>query len=193
MSSEQIQKHKKEGGKLQWFFFVIVIPLLFAITLALIVLTIAGYNVFQISEHIGSKIPVVSNFVGNDEEVLQEENTNLLATIEDQKEQIETLQLDIESKDEEIQELNEQIQQLQNQLEQNEQSQQERDELISNVTESFSQIKAEQAAQIIENLTDESALLILEKLPAEQRGAVLAAMDPEKAAELTQNFINPGE
>lgn len=193
MSSENIKKQRKEGGKLQWFLFVIVIPSIFAITLALIVLTVAGYNVFQISANIGNQIPIVSNFIGNDKEKLELERTNLLATIDDQEQQISNLQQELEAKDEEINRLNEQVQQLQQQLDEESQNQKQREELLSNVSESFTQIEAGQAAQIIQNLTDESALLILEKLPADQRGAVLAAMNPEKAAQLTQAFLSPGE
>ena len=38
---------KQQGSKLQWFFFVIIIPIVFAITLAWIVLTLLGVNVTE--------------------------------------------------------------------------------------------------------------------------------------------------
>lgn len=59
---------EKKAGKLQWVLFVIVIPIVFAITMLFVVLSVMGINPMdQLKE-----APVVSSFVDSkDEEILQ--------------------------------------------------------------------------------------------------------------------------
>jgi|GEM_PF-2886774 len=52
----------------------------------------------------------------------------------------------------------------------------------------FSRVRAKQAAAILEKTDDDVSLMVLEKMDAAKSGKILAAMSPDKAAELTEKF-----
>ena len=56
----------KKTSRFQSFIYVVLIPLLFTITVALIVMTILGYNVFELTKEYGQKIPFVSSMISDD-------------------------------------------------------------------------------------------------------------------------------
>ncbi|MBB6452922.1 flagellar motility protein MotE (MotC chaperone) [Salirhabdus euzebyi] len=153
MSSNQIEENKG-SSKLQWFLFVIVIPIVFTITLLLIVLTVAGVNVFDLAEKYGSNIPIVSLLVEEspEQEAEQENVTELKATIKDYEANIEILEQDVKTKEEQITELELTIAQLESDMVNKEQEEQDKEEQVKNVAKSFSQMDAKSAGPIVEKM-----------------------------------------
>ncbi|SET41780.1 Flagellar motility protein MotE, a chaperone for MotC folding [Salinibacillus kushneri] len=183
---------KQKASKFQWFLFVIVIPAIFAVTILFVVLNIAGVNLFDMAEK--HNIPVVSALVQSDEdkekENTQDQLSELQATIKDKDANIEQLQVDNKSKDEKISKLQQTISDLTNQLNQQEEQQQNQTEQIKEVSTTFEEMDPESAAPVVENMEQDVALKVLAEIPSEQRGAILSAMNPELAANLTSELLN---
>lgn len=62
---EQFEKDEetKKTSKLQWFLFVVFIPLLFTISVVLLILTFSGINVFEQGKKYASQLPFVSQWI----------------------------------------------------------------------------------------------------------------------------------
>ncbi|MFD2925525.1 magnesium transporter MgtE N-terminal domain-containing protein [Halobacillus naozhouensis] len=194
-------KHDQEkSGKLQWFFFVIVVPALFALTLTVVVLTIMGTNVFEKAESYANQIPGLSAIVSTSDESQNGRQTHQLeAAIADQNEKIDQLQQQVEDKQLTIDELNQQIEQLETDLEaalatSAEQKTEEPPAASNPMKEmavSFEEMDEEEAAPIIENMDQDLAVQILAEVASSQRGAILGAMTPEAAAEIAGLIAGP--
>lgn len=101
---------KQQGTKLQWFFFVIIIPIVFAITLAWIVLTLLGVNVIEQADKYVSKVPGMSQSASAPEEENTKSNNKELQTSLDAKnEEIELLEEELSAKQTEIDELEQKV------------------------------------------------------------------------------------
>ncbi|WP_181348755.1 MotE family protein [Thalassobacillus sp. CUG 92003] len=189
---------EKKSGKLQWFLVVILIPIMFLVTVTIVVLTLTGVNVFEEAEKYGSKIPGVSTLVSEDgQEEASVETEQLKATIANNNAEIEQLEEQVSSKDNTIEDLNQQLSEYEARLEKSEEAGEGDDtenppDKVSELASSFKDMDAEQAAQIIENLDEVIAVQVLENVPSTERGEILGAMDPELAASLTNAFLGAG-
>lgn len=184
---EQTEQEKKYS-KLQWFFFVIVIPLLFAVAIALVVMTIAGINVFDLAQKYGEKIPGISAIV-SDEEQISEATENvftLRATVEDQKVEIAKLQSEIESKQASLELSQKEIDKLMQELKAFEEQEREITLQLEELAEVYETMSAKKSAAILSEMTNEDTVEILGKMSNEARAAVLEKMEPAKAAALTK-------
>lgn len=186
--SEKELEEKKEHGKIQWFFFVIFIPTVFAIILVGIVLTILGVNVIDHAKQIGSKVPYVSNlFVEKEEPDVKE----LLQTIAENNEELESLEAELEAKDKKIRSLQEELKikkqeyerEIENLTLEEEQTPTEKDDL-KDIAKTYESMSAKNAASILSELNTEEALLHISQISIAERAAILAKMEPEKAAEI---------
>ncbi|WP_163530570.1 MotE family protein [Halobacillus ihumii] len=187
-------KHDQEkGSKLQWFFFVLVVPALFALTLTVVVLTIMGVNVVEKAESYANQIPGLSTLVSTSDESQNMRQTEQFETvIAEHNEKIDQLQQQVEDKQLTIDELHQQIEQLETDLEsalaasdeqQTEDSSAGSDPMRE-MAVSFEEMDEEEAAPIIENMDKELAVQLLAEVASSQRGAILGAMTPEAAAEI---------
>ncbi|MCA0969139.1 hypothetical protein LCM20_00885 [Halobacillus litoralis] len=185
------EQAKQEGGsKLQWFIFVIVIPVGFAITLTLIIFTILGINVFEKAEEYANRVPGLSEVVTTeDEQAAADETSQLEATIANNNAQIEQLEQEVESKQSTIDELNMQIESLENELVSAQESEEQTSEKVGELATSFQGMDAEEAAPIISNMSEALAVQVLEQISSEERGEILGAMEPETAANLASSFL----
>lgn len=200
--AKNFKKQKEKTNPVLWFLFAIVIPLIVAVTLAVIIFTVAGVDVMAWAKKTGNNIPVL---------------TEVITTEKEQGEQRleEKLNDTIAAKDEEISQLNRKVTNLESTIDEQEQeivkfekntsnasesaaSSEERTETVENksvksIASSFQDMDNEQAAKIIQNLKQGLSVTILKKLPNDTRGSILEAMEPDKAAELTQLFVNSTE
>ncbi|WP_167260051.1 MotE family protein [Alkalibacillus almallahensis] len=184
------QNKETNTSKFQWFLFVIIIPVIFAITLVLIISTFAGVNPIEKAQEYGSQMPVVGSFVSTPEEETQEQQlANHEATIQDQKATIDELEATINTKDQEIEELSNEINQLTEQLESQEETQASREESISQLARSFTEMNEENAASVMANMEQSVVLDILEGMNDGERGTILAEMDAELAATLSNALV----
>ena len=186
----KVQEGNKKTNKLQWFFFVIVVPIIFAITLLLVILTIVGVNPFQAIQDYGSKVPIVSSFIDNaDEKKLEHEVSQLQATIKNNEAIIMDLENEVNMKEKEIEDLKAQISQLEEQLLKRNKTMETYDETVKSITQSFSNMEPVNAANILVEMDENIALDVLNSLSSEARGNILAAMDAKDAAKFTDSLV----
>ncbi|GGF11024.1 hypothetical protein GCM10010954_07050 [Halobacillus andaensis] len=188
------KKKENKQNPVQWFFLVIVVPTVFALTLLLVVLMVMGVNVFQKAEEVASKTPIVSQWVSTTEEKdAQRETDRLEAVISENDSEIEQLEAQNSDKEAAIDELNQTIEKLEAQLESSAEDEDEEEETdrAAEMARSFQEMDEEEAAPIIENMDETLAIDLLEKINSDQRGAILGVMEAETAAELTSLITGP--
>lgn len=178
-----------------WFLFAIVVPLIVAVIITVIILLVAGVNVGDWVKKTGSKIPVVSTVIKTDEEKnLEKQNAEATQTINKQNEEIAQLTDEIESLQTINEELEQEIVKLEKANENN--TSKEPDEetetvnMVKQASTSFKDMDPEKAAPIFQSLEKSSAVSILKELSNDVRGEILAEMDPELAAELTELLMD---
>ncbi|HHY20426.1 MAG TPA: MotE family protein [Bacilli bacterium] len=187
-----MSEKEKEHSKIQWFFFVIFIPTVFAIVLVGIVLTFLGVNVIDQAKQIGSKVPVVSSlFVEKEEPDVKE----LLKTISENNDEIEKLQTKLEKKDKEVASLKEKLSVKEQELKREKMKEASNEEVKSNdelkdIAKTYESMSAKNAASILSELKDTEALLQISKVSIDKRAAILAKMEPEKAAKLMALLVD---
>ncbi|MBM7571823.1 MotE family protein [Aquibacillus albus] len=180
---------EKKAGFFQWF-IVIVVPLLFAITIALIILTVMGIDVVGKTKSIANQIPFVSSAVTTDDEkLIQGKIEQLQGELDAKQWENEQLSSEVYEKEQTIEALNQEITKLNEQLIEVKETAQSDEELLSDVSGSFIDLDPEVSAPIFENMEDELAITLLKNLPSQQRGAILGEMDPQVAAELTNLLL----
>ncbi|MBS3680048.1 hypothetical protein KGF86_07465 [Ornithinibacillus massiliensis] len=192
MAEQKVVKEKEKMNPILWFLFAIVIPVIIAITLTAIVLSLAGVNVIDWAKNTGSNIPVVSSLIPTDDEVAEKkEEENYQATIAAKDEKIEQLNQEKTALESSIEQLELTITKLQRDLEAAKQTTEEdSSKSIKQMSSSFKEMSSEQAAIILEQLDQESAFTILSEMSNKDRGAILGNMTPESAAAITKLFIN---
>ncbi|WP_050181451.1 MotE family protein [Domibacillus robiginosus] len=190
---------EKNGYTLfQWLLFIVVIPLLFALTIGLVVMTIAGVNVFEKTKEVAANIPYVAEWTGatkQDGKADGEKVVELQAEIKNKQAEIDQLSGDLESSKAEIEELlteqdrlNAQLKQLQEQ--QKEAAETKETNTTSNVAQTYESMDEESIAGIIINLTNNEAVAILQELSTEKQAAVFENLEAKKAAEYTKILSN---
>lgn len=178
--------NETKPNKLQWFLFAGVIPILFVVTILLLISTFTGFNLFEAAK---SHIPGFSQTDPAKTDT-SKQVVGLQATIEDQKKEISSLTKLLDDKDKTADELKQQIERLQAQLDQNEQPVEGEDQPAPDSKEKelakvYQSMSSKNAAAIVEKLDTNTALAILESVNTESRAAILEKLQPEKAAELT--------
>ncbi|PLR97273.1 MotE family protein [Bacillus sp. T33-2] len=187
----------KPQSKLQWFLIVILIPSLFAITVALIVLTFAGVNVFEKANDIGAKIPFVSGLMkGEKKESVKEyekQIAGLEAEMKDREAKIEQLQKKIDNNGKDIERVQLEKQQLEAQIDELTAIQEENKRAFKDIVRTYESMSPKSAAPIIAKMTDEEALKILTNIKADTLAAIMEKMTPEEAAKYTEMLTNETE
>lgn len=192
----------RKYGKLEWFFYIIFLPLLFTLILTGMLLSLLGYDVVNKALTIGNKIPVLEKYLpepsieGEFEETpqprleeqiarLNEEIAVLNEEIQRKQTEIETMKKEYESNDDQVKKLNEEILSLQKQLEQERVSEEERQLRMKELAKLYTTMSASKAAPIMESLSMEEAVLVLASMKPDERAGIVAKMNPQKAADLT--------
>jgi flagellar protein FlbB len=185
------ENDEKSYSKFQWFLFVILIPLLFAITLALVIMTVSGVNVFDAAKKYGEKIPGIAQLIPNEkkasEEILKEDLIEQKATVEEKTMEIKKLEKELENKQKEIDSLKNEIERLNAEMETKQSTEQENQQgqTIEDIVKMYESMSAKSAANIIPEMSDNDAVKILSSLDSEKAAAILEKMDPANAAKYT--------
>ncbi|MCM3441097.1 MotE family protein [Metabacillus halosaccharovorans] len=190
-----METEKQEYSKLQWFFFVIFIPVVFTLTLVLIILSVAGFDVIGKAKSTITSIPVVENLINKEKEnpdesaiavkekETQEENKKLEKTIEEQATMISALESDVGAKEKEVQKLTQEISSLEKQIEEIAKAGEESQS--RDIGKLYDNMSSKKAAEIIPNLSQDDALLILSSLDDKQVADILSKMSVEDAVKFT--------
>lgn len=182
-------KHEEERySKIQWFFMVILIPVVFAIILFSIILNLMGVNVLDHAKQIAANVPYLSEYVKTDEllssDVEKIHIEELSAVAKAREMEIEQLKSNIASKETEIQSLQDEIKMLMTELEEKQGAQDIKGQEYKSIAKMYVTMSAKNAASILSELPEEEAALQLSFLKPDVSAAILAKMKPEKAAQL---------
>jgi flagellar motility protein MotE (MotC chaperone) len=190
---EEIQE--REYSKWEWFFYMILIPALFASLLGGILLHLLGVNVLGKVLHWANSIPYVEKIVpdvsdeaaGNSDERadLDKQVTTLQAEQAKNQQKISTLQAEAAKKDATIQALQNRIEELQRMMEEKRTSEEERQKQYQDLAKLYTTMSPKNAAAIVQNLSLQEAVTVLTKMKPEERAGILEKMDPKKAADIS--------
>ncbi|GGB30305.1 hypothetical protein F3157_13285 [Virgibacillus dakarensis] len=196
MGNQPKTQGKQKTNPIVWFLFAIVIPVIVAITLAIIIFTLAGVNVIDWVKNTGNNIPVISSFVTTDEEKnLQQTEEKMKAALEKKDEKIEELTQNVNDLEATIDKMEQEKLKLENrttsdELDGSTTEQESENDTVKTISSSFKEMDPKQAALIFQKLDSDMAISILKELSNKARGKIIAEMDPETAAKLTKMFIN---
>ncbi|WP_042144830.1 MotE family protein [Paucisalibacillus sp. EB02] len=193
MAKQRLLDEKEKMNPFLWFLFAIVIPVVIAITLTIIVFTVAGVDVVDWAKKTGNNIPVLSSIITTDDEASEmEKEVKVQGRIDAKNAEIEQLSQEKLNLEGTIERLEQQISKLERDLDVARQNPEEPvpDKTIKQISSSFTKMKSEQAALILEQLDTDAAFIILSEMSNDDRGLVMERMDPEKAANITKRFIN---
>lgn len=190
IENESLETEKRKISKFQWFLFVGVIPLMFAIVVFLVVSTFAGINVFEKGKEIGGKIPFLSAvFTGSDEKTMEQFEKEIVALegeIKDREAQIEQLESELEKTEQELMNKELEVEQLEMQIEELHTIQEENRKEFKDIVKTYESMSAKRAAPIIAEMNEDDALKILSNLKSDTLAAILENLSPDKAARFTQ-------
>lgn len=194
MAKNKKQENKSnKPGVIQWV-LVIGIPTILAIIVAFIIFSIMGIDVISKSKDAANKIPFLSDVVTTDEEKEEErESTQSEDQLAEKNLEIESLETELANQTQTIDDLNQEIVKLSDQAEEVSEDvstdQEDEEQNLDKLTKSYEEMDPESAAPILSNVERSLATTILGQMKDDKRGAVLSAMDPEIAAELTQLLL----
>jgi flagellar motility protein MotE (MotC chaperone) len=185
-----IEEDKKDSyNRFQRVIFIIVIPLLFAITFALVIMQFAGINVFEKAQSLSSDIPFLAKVIPSDDvedrKQLQERIISLNATMEDQEAKMAQLQSEMDKKDSDNEQLQATIQQQKDELEELRQIGEENKRAFKEVVNTFEAMSAKSAAPVLMEMKDEEAMKILSNIKPDTLADILEKMPPGDAARYT--------
>lgn len=202
-------EEEQKSNKIQWFLFVIIIPLIFSILVILIVLSLTGVNVFEKVKDISNTVST-QVFHNNDKqdtkttEQYKKEIVDLEAEIKNKDAEIKSLTSVVDSRDQTIQQAEAEKQQLQKQLDdlqnnqnttqgtgqstQNTQNLQSTTNSSNEVIKTYEAMSPKKSAPIFAKMSDADAVGILANLKAETVAKILEQLPPADAARLTKRL-----
>ncbi|TDL89636.1 hypothetical protein E2R55_09710 [Vibrio vulnificus] len=193
--SEFNELEESKISKFQWF-LVIFIPLIFAVTVALIVFTVAGVNVAEKAKEMSAKIPFIESDQkdeengkpGKNDEKVSMKLEKLETEIENKEKEIEKLEGIIDTRDKAIAKAEAEKQQLQTEMNQFKDSQNTSKQAFKDIIRTYETMAPKKAAPIITEMNDEDAVEILSSMKAATLAKVLEQMTTADAARLTKKL-----
>lgn len=191
------ETESQPASRFQWFLFVIAIPSLFAIIIALVVLSFAGINVFQTAKDLGSKIPFISDKLeANEPPSIKEFETeikSLETEIDDHEAKVEQLTAKLETQGKEAERIQLEKSQLEARIEELTAIQEENKRAFKDIVKTYETMSAKNAAPIISEMNNDEALKILTNIKSESLAAILENLTAEDAARFTELLTNESE
>lgn len=186
----------KNYSKLEWFFYIIFIPILFV---SILTVTLLWFLDFDVKTNILkglNKIPVVEKLIddkqfnnpddmtiNNSKEQLQQQVIELKKSLDENSLTLTKTEQSVETKDKEIESLKQQIDDLNSKLKEKNISEKSREQEISDLAKIYETMSSSKAADVISKLTTEEAVLVLSQMKTDSQSTILGKMDPQKAAE----------
>ncbi|MFC0188893.1 MotE family protein [Fictibacillus aquaticus] len=179
----------EKSGRLAWFLMVIAVPMIFAITVFAIVLSMMGVNVIDEAAKAGKNIPIFSSFFNENKEIAPSVKKGALnqeqyvKQLNEQDAYIKRLEADIRKKEDETSSLKDEVVKLKQQNDEaSAELEQKKDGSLS---ELYAEMSSKQAAAVLVLLDNASAADILESLETDKQAEILSKMEPSDAAEMT--------
>ncbi|WP_409305425.1 MotE family protein [Peribacillus sp. SCS-155] len=194
-------ENEEKQSKLQWFVFVVLIPIIFTLVISIIVLTVAGVDVLKVSKDIGSHVPFLSGMLKDEsepEKTPTSASTNkklneLESTIETQKTEMEKMESIIDSRDQQIQRNEAEKQQLEKELEDIRTAQTKTETELKAIIQTYETMSPKKSAPILTQLAEDESIKILSNMKADTLASIFEQMAPEDAARLTKRLSDVSE
>ncbi|UFJ42129.1 MotE family protein [Brevibacillus humidisoli] len=175
------------------FFYIFLIPALFASILGGVLLNFSGYDVVGMIQEQGNSIPVIEKIIpGSNEAEEAQPQTNpveeLQAKLQQKDEQIVQLEKDLAEKEATIKAIEEREAELEKMLEDKQADEAERQQQYQDLAKLYTSMSSRNAASIIGNLSLEEAVAVMSKMKPDDRADILSKMDPKKAADISVLF-----
>lgn len=191
------EQEEKKYSKFQWFFIIIVIPTLFALAVAMVVVSVSGINVFEKAKEYSEKIPFISSEKKTSDQQqllgMDQKLTELKAEVKDREAAIADMETNIEGKNKEIETLKLEKEKLQQQIDDLILAQEDGKRQFKEIVSTYETMSAKKAAPIITQMNDEEALKILSSLKPATLAAILEKMNAADAAKYTAQLTSKNE
>lgn len=188
---------KKSKHHFLWFLYVVVIPLLFVVTAALIFSMVSGVNVFNQAKSIGQKIPLVGGLFQNNgttAKITEQDLIDLQGQVKARDAKITQLQAQLTKKNEDIQRKQLENNRLQQEISdlnlRQKQSRQQSQRALKDIVSTYETMSPKKAAPIIGKMTNTEALKILTSVKPETLASIMENMSAAQAAKYTELMTN---
>lgn len=188
---------ERNYSKLEWLFYIIILPVLFVSIITITLLWFLDYDVKTNLLKAFNKVPGIEKLI-YDEQTIEDGymSTNpskeeMQLTLEELRKSLNEKDIlltqaeeDALDKDEEIARLNAQVKELEAKLNEKNTSDKAREDEIAELAKVYSNMNPKNAANIISNLSTEEAALILSQMTVDSKSKILEKMDPKSAANI---------
>ncbi|KAB2335422.1 MotE family protein [Bacillus mesophilum] len=185
----ELEGNQNTTSKFQKFLYWFLIPLLFALAVMLLVFTLLGHNVFQVTKEYGQRIPILSALFTEDQNASMEEFENkvfeLEADIKDREARITQLEGQLETKDLDIERAQLEKERLQQEIDELRAMRDENKRAFKDIIKTYETISAKKAAPIITEMEDSEAVRILANVKPDTLASIMENLDPANAARMT--------
>jgi flagellar motility protein MotE (MotC chaperone) len=190
---------ERSYSKLEWFFYIIFIPLLFTLVLSAIIAQMFGYNVVGVLAKGLNTVPIVEKVIP-DSAFESASDKKKEKDVDEKDIKISELEAKLDAKERELkkvqkameEEKRRAIQWQQQQAQANaaaavekQKADEEEQKQIKSIAKIYTSMSAGKAAPILEKMAPEEAVQLLQVMKPEERSAIIAKMDPKKAADLS--------
>lgn len=186
MQEEQEQETPKTS-RFQWFIYAFLIPILFGITVALLIFTISGNNIFDTAKEYSRKVPFLAALFDDtkSQEIMEEQLISLRAEVKDREARISQLESELDSKVLEIERAGLEKHRLEEEISELTAIKEENKRAFKDIIKTYESISAKKAAPILTEMKDEEAVKILSTVNSDTLAAIMEKMKPEDAARYT--------
>lgn len=186
-------------SKLQWFFFVVIIPLIFALIVYSVIMTFMGKSVVDQVKSIGSHVPFVSSLLDEknesetsqkDKDKLENEIERLTANIHEQEQVLLELENKLLEKDDELVDAKETILKLEKQLENADEVEGTESKSVKETAKMLLSMSPKDAASIISEMQNSEVIPVLQEMKASDSGRIVAKLEPQRASTLMKELLS---
>jgi len=189
---------ERNYSKLEWFFYIIILPVIFVSIITFTLLWFLDYDVKANLLVAFNKIPVIEKLI-DDEQLIEDGHISkdpskeeMQLALEGYKNELDEKDIllakaeeDSLAKDNEIAMLNARIDELEVKLNEKNTSAVKQEDEIAELAKVYSNMSPKNAANIISNLSIEEAVLIMNQMNVDSKSKILEKMDPETAATIS--------
>ncbi|TYS61609.1 hypothetical protein FZC74_04840 [Sutcliffiella horikoshii] len=184
---KQTEEVEEKYTFLQKLLYLFIIPLLFTLVIVLGYLTYEGKNIFEVAQ---SFLPAKEEVITTEEDKEEEEGSS--STQNDNtnsSQEIILLERQVSDKEREITKLVASLEEANSKIEDLEKQQQDIRSSTKELAKLYEGMSTNKAAQIIIELDEDMALLILNELSTSKTSSILGQLEPEQAARFTELLL----
>ncbi|SDG97973.1 Flagellar motility protein MotE, a chaperone for MotC folding [Alteribacillus persepolensis] len=177
------QTKGRKNSKWQGFLLLVVIPIVFAVVMAGILLSFAGVHVIDLGRSAAQSVPVLSSFTEEENETKEVNEVQKQAEeLAGKEQEINRLALELEEKEKAIAQLEEALEEAELELEAERTDREQTSIELQELAEVYDNMSTGAAADILSELEMETVLRHMAEMDSKARAAIIGKMEPERAA-----------